>query len=73
MIDLSAASFQGSGPAGATVSVRIPFVFKSAAVGEVYNLELFGVDDEGGEQWPDTAGTWEIIEPIIYLPIIQAR
>ena len=71
-IDLAQASFQGSGAEGSNIRVRIPAVFKPAAVqDEPYVIEMYGVDDLGGEQGPNQMGELTITNPTIYLPAVQ--
>ncbi|MBP8292291.1 MAG: hypothetical protein KAX65_05930, partial [Caldilineaceae bacterium] len=70
-IDLAQASFQGSGDTGSNIRVRIPAVFKQAAVqDEPYDIEMYGVDDLGGEQGPNQMGAWRI-SASVYLPAVQ--
>ncbi len=71
-IDLSQASFQGSGESGSNIRVRVPAVFKPAAAqSEPYVIEMYGVDDLGGEQGPNQMGEWTITNSQIYLPALQ--
>ncbi len=71
-LDLAQASFEGSGPTGASVRVRIPVSFKAAAVqDEAYTIQMVGVDDLGGEQGPNLMGSWRIAQPALYLPVVQ--
>ena len=71
-LDLAQATFQGSGPTGSNVRVRIPVIFKDAAVqNDSYTIELYGVDDLNGEQGPNLMGNWRIAQPTLYLPFVQ--
>ncbi len=71
-LDLTHATFTGSGETGSTVLVSLPVIFKSAAVQEgAYTIEMYGVDDLGGEQGPDLMGTWSITTPTLYLPQME--
>lgn len=71
-LNLAEASFQGSGPTGSNIRVRIPVVFKHAAVQvEPYAIEMYGVDDLGGKQGPNLMGTWRITEPGLYIPFVD--
>lgn len=71
-IDLSQATFTGSGDSGSRIAVDIPVVFKAAAVQEeAYTIEMFGVDDLGGEQGPDVMGSLTISATVLFLPAVQ--
>jgi hypothetical protein len=39
-------------------------------MGQRYNVDLYVMDEEGGEQGPNIAATWEITQPTIYLPSV---
>ena len=68
-LDLANATFVGSGDAGSTVLVSIPTIFKDATVQEgAFTIEMYGVDDIGGEQGPNLLGLWTIFTPVTYLP-----
>jgi Tol biopolymer transport system component len=71
-IDLAQTSFQGSGESGSNIRVRIPVVFKQPAVqDEPYDIEMYGVDDLGGEQGPNQMGEWTVTNAAVYLPAVQ--
>lgn len=71
-LDLAAATFTPSGNTGRTLVVSLPVTFKETAVQEgavgIYTIEVYGVDDLGGEQGPNLLGTWQISRPSIYFP-----
>jgi Tol biopolymer transport system component len=71
-IDLAQTSFQGSGETGSNLRVRIPVIFKQPAVqDEPYAIEMYGVDDLGGEQGPNQMGEWTVTNAAVYLPAVQ--
>lgn len=68
-LNLAHAGFTGSGETGSNILVTIPVIFKSAAVqSDPYTIEMYGVDDLGGEQGPNVMGTWTVSKPSTYLP-----
>jgi hypothetical protein len=68
-LDLAQASFTGSGATGSNIRVRLPVRFKSAAAQQdPYVIEMYGVDDLGGEQGPNLMGNWAVTGALLHIP-----
>ncbi len=71
-LDLAQAKFFGSGETGSNVRVELPVHFKSAAAQlDAYAIEMYGVDDLGGEQGPNQMGAWTVTGAFQYMPSLE--
>jgi hypothetical protein len=57
LLELGAASSQGSGPTGQSVTLTLPIRALPAAAGRAFTLEVEGIDDAGTVQGIEAAGT----------------